>query len=80
METLVRNKPKIRGTFAEHCSKGFFLGTAFEHYRSWIMWMKDTRATQISAMVFHNHKYIINPYITPEDRFVVAAGKFTCDL
>ena len=27
METLVHNKMKIRGTFAEHCSKGFVLGT-----------------------------------------------------
>ena len=36
METLVYNNPKRRGTFAEHCSKSFFLGTTFEHYRSWI--------------------------------------------
>ena len=31
IETLVHDKPKIRGTFAEHCSKGFVLGTEFEH-------------------------------------------------
>ena len=29
IETLVHDKPKIRGTFAEHCSKGFVLGTEF---------------------------------------------------
>ena len=40
IETIVHDKPKRRGNFAEHCSKGFFLGTAFEHYRSWIMCMK----------------------------------------
>ena len=45
IETLVHNKPKRRGTFAEHCSKSFVLGNAFEHYCSWIIWMKDTRAT-----------------------------------
>ena len=75
METLVHNKPKIRGTFAEHCSNGFVLGTAFEHYCSWIMWMKDTRATQILATVFHKHKYITNPDIKPEYRVIAAAGK-----
>ena len=32
METLVHEKPKRRGTFAEHCRKGFVLGTAFEHF------------------------------------------------
>ena len=32
METIMRNNPKRRGTFADHCSKGFVLGTAFEHY------------------------------------------------
>ena len=38
------------------------------------MWMMDTRATQISATVFHKHKYITNPDITPEDRVIAAAG------
>ena len=39
------------------------------------MWMKDTRATRISATVFHKHKYITSPDITPEDRVIAAAGK-----
>ena len=77
METLVHNKPKRRVTFAEHCSKGFVLGTAFEHYHSWIMWMKDTRATLILAAVFHKHKYITNPDITPESRVIAAAGNLS---
>ena len=59
----------------EHCSKGFVLGTAFEHNRSWIMCMKDTRATRILATVFHKHKYITNPDITSEDRVIAADGK-----
>ena len=80
METLVHNNPKIRGNFAEHCSKGFVLGTIFEHYRSWIMWMKYTRATQISATVSHKHKYITNPEITPKDRFISAAGNLTYNI
>ena len=32
METLLHDKPKRRGTFAENCRKGFVLGTAFDHY------------------------------------------------
>ena len=39
--------------------------------------MKDTRATQISATVFHKQKYITNPDITPKDRVISATGKFT---
>ena len=34
METLVHNKPKRRGIFAEHSRKVFFIGTSFDHYRS----------------------------------------------
>ena len=37
METLIHDKPKRRRTFAEHCSKGFVLGTSFDHYRDWTM-------------------------------------------
>ena len=67
METLLNDKPKRRGTFAEHCRKGYVLGTDFENYRSCKICMKDTRATRISATVFNKHKYITNPRVTPED-------------
>ena len=73
METLVHDKPKRRGAFAEHRSKFFPLGTAFEHYGSWINYMKDTRATRILATVFHKHKYITNPDITPKYMVIAAA-------
>ena len=32
MESLVHDNPQRRRTFAEHCKKGFVLGTSFEHY------------------------------------------------
>ena len=35
METLVHEKPHHRRSFAEHCKKGYILGTSFEHYRAW---------------------------------------------
>ena len=34
------------------------------------MWMKETKAMRISDTVFHKHKYITNPDVTPEDRFI----------
>ena len=80
MDTLVHKKPKIRGTFAEHFSKGSVLGTVFEHYRSWIMWMKDTRATRILSTVFHKLKYTTNPDITPEDQFIARTGNLADSL
>jgi hypothetical protein len=32
METLVHEKPHRQKSFAEHCKKGYVLGTSFEHY------------------------------------------------
>ena len=80
METLVHEKPKWRGTFGDHCSKGYFLEMAFEHYLSWKMWMKDTRATRILATIFHKYKYITNPGVTPEDRIMTTEGKLAANL
>ena len=73
METLLHENPKIRVTFLEHCSKGFVLGTEFDHYHSWIMWMKYTRSTRILSTVFHKHKYVTNLDITPEYQVISAA-------
>ena len=80
IETLVHDKPKRRIQFADNCSKGYFLGAAFEHYRSWIMWMKDTMETKIPATVFHKHEYITNPGVTPEYQVIAAAGKLADNL
>ena len=65
MYMFVHDKPKRRGTFAEHFRKGYLLGTDSEHCGAWKMWMKDTTATRISATIFHKHKYIANLSITP---------------
>ena len=79
METLVYDNPKCRGTFADHFSRGYVLGTTFEHYRACTIYMKDTRATIISATVFHKHKYITNPSVTPEDHGMATAGKLEAE-
>ena len=36
--------------------------------------MKNTRSLRVSATVFHKHKYISNPDVTPADRIIAAAG------
>jgi hypothetical protein len=35
--------------------------------------MVSTRSTGISATVFHKHKYISNPTVTPADAVITAA-------
>ena len=55
MESLVHDKPHQRRYFSEHCRKGYVLGTSFEHYRGWKIWMQKTRTTRVSATVIHRH-------------------------
>ena len=74
MESLVHEKPNRRKTFAAHCRKGYILGTSFEHYQAWMIWMINTCATQVSETVFHKHKYLSNPTATPADAIISAAG------
>ena len=80
MESLVHDKPQRRRTFAEHCKKGFVLGTSFEHYRGWKMWMINTRTVRISNTVFHKHKYISNPSVTPDDAVIASAQNLAAAL
>ena len=42
IESIVRDKPNRRKTFAEHCRKIYFLDTSFEHYCAWKIWMINT--------------------------------------
>jgi hypothetical protein len=74
MEALVHDKPHKCRTFAEHCTKAFFLGTSTKHYRCWKFWTPTTRATRISGAAFFKHKYLTNPSITLEDRVIAAAA------
>eukprot|EP00804_Cyclotella_cryptica_P006175 CCRYP_015258-RB/>CCRYP_015258-RB protein AED:0.28 eAED:0.28 QI:0/0/0/1/1/1/3/0/731 len=74
MEALVHDKPHRRKSFAQHCSKGWVLGTSPEHYRCWTVWTTKTRTTRISASVFFKHKYITTPTVTPADAIIAAAA------
>jgi hypothetical protein len=74
METLVQVKPHKQQTYAQHCNKGYVIGTLFEHYQCQKIWMKDTHTTQVSRAVWFKHKYLTNPSVTPEDQIVAAIG------
>ncbi len=44
------------------------------------MWIVNTRVTRISATVFHKHKYISNPTVTPSDAVVAEAKNLAKSL
>jgi hypothetical protein len=77
MEALVHDKPNRRKTFPQHCTKGFVIGTSYEHYRCWKVWTPSSRTTRISATVFFKHKYITNPHVTPADAIIAATAKLS---
>jgi hypothetical protein len=74
MESLVHVKPHKQRTYAQHCKKGFVIGTSFKHYRCQQIWMKDTHGTLILGAVWFKHKYLTNPSVTPEDQMIAAIG------
>jgi hypothetical protein len=74
MEALVHDKPNRRKTYAQHCSKGWVIGTSTEHYRCWKIWSIATRTTRIAATVFFKHKYLTNPTVSPADALIAAAA------
>ena len=80
IESMVHDKPKNRKTYAQHCSKGWVLGTSPEHYRCWQISMQDTRATRISGTVFFKHKYLTNPTVSPEDAIIAATNTLSTTL
>ena len=77
MEAMVHDPPNKRRTFAQHCSKGYVLGTSTEHYRCWNLWNIKTKATRVSETAFFKHKYITNPTVTPEDAIISAANRMS---
>ena len=54
VESMTHDKLSQQRTFAQHCTKGWILGTSPHHYRAWIQWSKDTRTTRVSATFFAN--------------------------
>jgi hypothetical protein len=74
MELLVHKKPHKQLTFAQHCKKGYILGTSFEHFRAQKVWMVDSHDVHTSGATWFKHKYLTNPSLTPEDQIIAAIG------
>ena len=66
-----------RGTWAEHSTDGWYIGTSMEHYRCHRIYVKKTRSERISDTVFFKHKYITQPTVTPADTIVKALNDLT---
>ncbi len=66
-----------RGTWAEHSTDGWYIGTSMEHYRCHRIYVKKTRSERISDTVFFKHKYITQPTVTPADIIVKALDDLT---
>ena len=77
MEDMIHDKPPRQKTFAQHCSKGFLLGSFPEHYRCWNLWTTSTKATRVSGKVFFKHNYITNPETTPINAIISAVNRIT---
>ena len=67
-------KPDARDTWQEHSASGFNVGTSFEHYRCYKVWIKETRSIRTGNTVFFKHKYLTMPTITPGDAVLKARG------
>jgi hypothetical protein len=42
-QVMVHEKPSNRKSWAPHATEGWYVGPAMEHYRCYMVWMKDTR-------------------------------------
>ena len=63
-----------RRSWEEHSKDGWYIGTSLDHYRSYDVWIKETRAVQNSDTVFFKHHYITKPTITKADIVANAAN------
>ncbi|KAL7525184.1 hypothetical protein ACHAXR_004198, partial [Thalassiosira sp. AJA248-18] len=66
-EMQCHEKPGDRGTWAEHSVDGWFLQSSQQHYRSFICYIKSTRATRVCDTVQFMHKHITQPALTQGD-------------
>jgi hypothetical protein len=61
-----------RGTWAEHSTDRWYLGTSNKHYQCHRIYVKKTRRKRISDTVFFKHRYITQPTLTQVDTIVKA--------
>ena len=61
-------------SWEEQSKDGWYVGTSNKHYKTYDVWVKETRAVQNSDTVFFPHKYITQPTITKADIVTNAAN------
>jgi hypothetical protein len=65
------------GTWAEHATDGWCIGTSTEHYRCNRIYVKKTKSKRISDTVNFKHKYITQPTLTQADTKVKVIDDLT---
>jgi hypothetical protein len=70
-------KPNRRKSWGEHASDGWYIKTSPDHYRCHWIFVKATRAKQISDTVFFKHKYITQPTMTTANLTIKAIHDLT---
>jgi len=65
-------KPNRRKSWGEHSSNGWYLPTSPDHYRCHFIFVKATRAKQISDTIYFKHKHITQPTLRTEDLVIKA--------
>jgi hypothetical protein len=66
-------KPSVHKTWAAHTASGYYIRSAWEHYRCHKIYITDTKHSHISETVFFKHKYLTMPNLTPVDALIKAA-------
>jgi hypothetical protein len=64
-----------RLTFGAHSMDSWYIGTSNEHYRCQKVFLKETRAEQITDTIIFHHKRITCPTVSAADAIVAAANK-----
>mmetsp|Transcript_27774 Transcript_27774/g.57545 ORF Transcript_27774/g.57545 Transcript_27774/m.57545 type:complete len:567 (-) Transcript_27774:1911-3611(-) len=64
----IHDRAGERRTWAEHASRGFYIGPALEHYRNYQCYLPQTKATRVSNTVeFFPHQFQL-PRVTLQDQ------------
>jgi hypothetical protein len=74
---VVHEKPAQRASWAPHGLKGFYLGPALKHYRSWRTWIIGTQSLRISDTLAWFPNPLILPGSSPHEMLHASITDFT---
>ena len=72
--------PEIRKTWEAHTKPGFYLGTSWDHYRCYEVWVRENKSARIGQTVFFTHKYLTQPRMTETDTLLRASNELCAAL